>query len=49
MLVNTPLTEPLGLSLLKLSACAAVLLPASILILSAAVRAGQRRATIIEY
>jgi hypothetical protein len=26
-----------------------VLLPASILILSAAVRAGQRRATIIEY
>jgi ABC-2 type transport system permease protein len=49
MLVNTPLTEPLGLSLLKLSACAAVLLPASILTLSAAVRAGQRRATIIEY
>jgi ABC-2 type transport system permease protein len=49
VLVNSPLTEPLGLSLLKLSACAALLLPVSILTLAAAVRAGQRRATIIEY
>ncbi len=49
VLVNSPLSEPLGISLLKLSVFAAVLLPTSILALSAAVRLGQRRATIIEY
>jgi hypothetical protein len=37
------------MSLVKLSVFAAVLIPASILALSAAVRLGQRRATIIEY
>jgi ABC-2 type transport system permease protein len=49
LLVNSPLSEPIGLSLVKLSVFAAVLIPASILALSAAVRLGQRRATIIEY
>jgi ABC-2 type transport system permease protein len=49
VLVNSPLGEPIGISLLKLSVFAAVLLPTSILALSAAVRSGQRRATIIEY
>jgi ABC-2 type transport system permease protein len=49
LLVNSPLSEPIGLSLLKLSGFALVLVPASILVLSAAIRLGQRRATIIEY
>ena len=49
LLVSSPLTEPLGMSLLKLAAFAIVLLPTSIFALSAAVRTGQRRGTIIEY
>jgi ABC-2 type transport system permease protein len=49
LLVNTPTSEPLQLSLLKLALFAASLLPISIFALSAAVRLGQRRATIIEY
>jgi ABC-2 type transport system permease protein len=49
LLVGTPLASPAGTSLLKLTAFAAVLLPASILILSSAIRFGQRRGTIIEY
>jgi ABC-2 type transport system permease protein len=49
LLVNSPLGEPIGVSLLKLALFAAVLLPTSILGLSAAIRFGQRRATIIEY
>jgi ABC-2 type transport system permease protein len=48
-LVGSPLVDPVGVSLLKLAAFAAVLLPASIFALSAAVRLGQRRGTIIEY
>ena len=49
LLVGSPLADPVGVSLLKLAAFAAVLLPTSILALSAAVRLGQRRGTIIEY
>ena len=49
LLVNTPTSEPLALSLLKLALFAASLLPISIFALSAAVRLGQRRATITEY
>ena len=49
LLVNAPSVEPVGLSLLKLALFAAALLPVSILALSAAVRLGQRRATITEY
>lgn len=49
LLVGSPLSQPIGASLLKLSIFAAVLMPLSILVLSAAVRLGQRRATIIEY
>jgi ABC-2 type transport system permease protein len=49
LLVGSPLADPVGISLLKLAGFAAVLLPTSILALSAAVRLGQRRGTIIEY
>jgi ABC-2 type transport system permease protein len=49
LLVGGPLTDPIGVSLLKLSAFAAVLLPTSIFALAAALRLGQRRGTIIEY
>jgi ABC-2 type transport system permease protein len=49
LLVGSPLVDPVGVSLLKLGAFAALLLPASIYALSAAVRLGQRRGTIIEY
>jgi ABC-2 type transport system permease protein len=48
-LVDSPVATPIGYSLLKLLAFAAVLLPVSIHALAVAVRAGQRRATIIEY
>lgn len=49
LLVNSPVAASLGSSLLKLTAFAVVLLPLSILVLSAAIRLGQRRGTIIEY
>lgn len=49
LLVNSSLGGSPGASLLKLAAFAAVLLPASILVLVRAVRYGQRRGTIIEY
>ena len=48
-LVGTPLTGSTASALLKLAAFAAVLLPASIILLSSAIRLGQRRGTIIEY
>jgi ABC-2 type transport system permease protein len=49
LLVGSPLADSVDVSLLKLAAFAAVLLPTSIFALSAAVRFGQRRGTIIEY
>jgi ABC-2 type transport system permease protein len=49
LLVNSSLTVPVGPSLLKLAGFAGVLLPLSIVALSYAIRAGQRRGTIIEY
>jgi ABC-2 type transport system permease protein len=49
LLVGSPLSTSIGLSLFKLAAFAAVLLPTSIYALVAAVRVGQRRGTIIEY
>jgi ABC-2 type transport system permease protein len=49
LLVNSPLGASLDSSLLKLAIFAGVLMPASILVLSAAIRLGQRRGTIIEY
>lgn len=49
LLVNSPLSTSIGVSLAKLAVFAAVLLPASMFLLGAAVRLGQRRATIIEY
>jgi len=49
LLVNSPLSASISSSLLKLAVFAAVLLPVSIYALAAAVRTGQRRATIIEY
>ncbi len=49
LLVNSPLGASLGASLLKLAVFAGVLMPAAILALSAAIRLGQRRGTIIEY
>jgi ABC-2 type transport system permease protein len=49
LLVNSTLGESPQTSLLKLVGFAAVLLPASILILGRAIRLGQRRGTIIEY
>jgi ABC-2 type transport system permease protein len=49
LLVDSPVATSFGSSLLKLAAFAVVLLPTSIAILSAAIRTGQRRGTIIEY
>jgi ABC-2 type transport system permease protein len=49
LLVDSSLGESPQTSLLKLVGFAAVLLPASILILTHAIRLGQRRGTIIEY
>jgi ABC-2 type transport system permease protein len=49
LLVNSAVAEPLGSSLLKLTAFAVVLLPLSFFVLGAAIRHGQRRGTIIEY
>ncbi len=49
LLVDSPVATAVGPSLLKLALFAGVLLPASILILSSAIRVGQRRGTIIEY
>jgi ABC-2 type transport system permease protein len=49
LLVNSALGESTETSLLKLLGFAAVLLPASLFILSRAVRFGQKRGTIIEY
>lgn len=47
--VGTELTDPAWLALVKLSAFAAMLLPPSLMVLSAAVKASRRRGTIIEY
>ncbi|HTA13200.1 MAG TPA: ABC transporter permease [Solirubrobacteraceae bacterium] len=49
LLVNTSIGESPQTSLLKLVGFAIVLLPGSILVLSRAIRFGQRRGTIIEY
>lgn len=49
LLVNSSLGESPRTSLLKLVAFAAVLMPASIVVLAKAIAAGQRRGTIIEY
>jgi ABC-2 type transport system permease protein len=49
LLVYSPLRTSIDASLLKLAVFAGVLMPASILVLSAAIRLGQRRGTIIEY
>jgi ABC-2 type transport system permease protein len=49
LLVNSPLSTSLVASLLKLAMFAGVLMPGAILVLSAAIRLGQRRGTIIEY
>jgi ABC-2 type transport system permease protein len=49
LLVDSPVATSFGSSLLKLALFAAVLLPVSILVLSGAIRLGQRRGTIIEY
>jgi ABC-2 type transport system permease protein len=49
LLVNTSIGESPQTSLLKLVGFVIVLLPGSILILSRAIRFGQRRGTIIEY
>jgi ABC-2 type transport system permease protein len=49
LLVNTPLTHPAGVELLKLAGFAAVLLPAGVALLRASIRYGQRSGTIAEY
>jgi ABC-2 type transport system permease protein len=49
LLVGNSIGEAAGPALLKLTAFALVLLPASIAILASAIRTGQRRGTIIEY
>lgn len=49
LLVNSPLLESQASSLLRMALFAAVLVPASTLALSRAIRLGQRRGTIIEY
>jgi ABC-2 type transport system permease protein len=49
LLVNTPVTTSIAASLLKLAVFAGVLLPLSVVVLSRAIRTGQRRGTIIEY
>ena len=49
LLVNTPLTHPAAVELLKLVGFSAVLLPASFLLLRVSIRHGQRSGTIAEY
>jgi ABC-2 type transport system permease protein len=49
LLVNTPLTDSTGGSLLRLVGFAGVLMPLSLFALSRAIRVGQQRGTIIEY
>ncbi len=49
LLVDSPVTSPIGDSLLKLIGFATVLLPVSLVLLSTAIRVGQRTGTIIEY
>lgn len=49
VLVGTPLREPAWLEVAKLVGFAAVLFPASVLLLRAAVETGRRRGTVIEY
>jgi ABC-2 type transport system permease protein len=49
LLVGSSIGESPGGALLKLALFAAVLVPGSILVLSRAIRFGQRRGTIIEY
>jgi len=49
LLVGSPVEGSTGAAILKLAGFAAVLLPASILILARAIHTGQRRGTIIEY
>lgn len=49
LLVNSPVSEDPAGALVKLALFAAVLVPASILVLSRAIHFGQRRGTIIEY
>lgn len=49
LLVNTPLVHPAGVELLKLVGFIAVLLPAGVMLLRAAIRYGQRTGTIAEY
>jgi ABC-2 type transport system permease protein len=49
LLVNSSVGESAGGALVKLALFAAVLVPGSILVLSMAIRFGQRRGTIIEY
>lgn len=49
LLVGSPLNDSIGVSLAKLAVFASVLLPASVFLLSTAIRVGQRRGTIIEY
>jgi ABC-2 type transport system permease protein len=48
-LVNSSFGGPQGAALLKMVVFAGVLVPASIFVLSRAIRLGQRRGTIIEY
>lgn len=49
VIVGTPLRESTALSLVKLVGFPCVMLPASLMVLSAAVRQSRRRGTIIEY
>lgn len=49
LLVNAPLVHPAAVELLKLVGFAALLFPAGVLLLRAAIRHGQRAGTIIEY
>lgn len=49
LLVNTPLAHPAGVELLKLVGFSVVLLPASFMLLRAAIRYGQRTGTVAEY
>jgi ABC-2 type transport system permease protein len=49
LLVNTPLVHPAWVELLKLVGFVAILLPAGVMLLRAAIRYGQRSGTIAEY
>jgi ABC-2 type transport system permease protein len=49
LLVGAPLLHPAGVELLKLAGFAVVLLPLGLLVLSRAIRYGQRAGTIAEY